>query len=271
MSSPPTVTASTLNQPYDLIILSCKAYDLEAAIIDIAPAVGPATRILPLLNGMLHMDMLDHRFGPNRVLGGLCMISTTLNASGEIIHSGQLQSLTFGARDVENENFAKAVEAQFAGTGILVVRSNLIMQEMWEKWVFIATAAGLTSLMRAPIGDIVEAGGSDIAEKLLQECSVIAELNGHVPRGDVLKRFRKMFTTRESLMTASLFRDLETGSRIEADHLLGDLLARASTDKDKALVLRVAYVHMKTYEARKRRENNSILPTLPTQRLLRSE
>jgi len=254
ISNPPTVTASKLCEPYDLIILSCKAYDLEGAIADIEPAVGPSTRILPLLNGMRHMDMLVSRFGSDRVLGGLCMISTTLNSDGEIVHSGQMQSLTFGALDAGNEDFARQVEAQFADTGVLVVRSNLIMQEMWEKWTFIATAAGLTTLMRSTIGDIVEAGGTDIAEKMLLECSSIAGANGYKPRSEILKKFQKMFTAPDSTMTASLFRDLEAGGRIEADHLIGDLLARADPAMDTPSILPIAYVHMKTYEARKRRE-----------------
>jgi 2-dehydropantoate 2-reductase len=249
---PPTVTADQLRQGYDLVVLSCKAYDLEQALADLAPAIGPTTRILPLLNGMRHMDVLDARFGPERILGGLCMIATSLDANGDIVHTGQLQSLTFGARDPGNEIFAAEVENAFAGAGFDVIRSNLIVQEMWEKWVFIATNAGLTTLMRAPIGDIVEAGGSDLAEALLYECNAVADSRGYPVRTDVLKRYRKMFTAEGSPMTASLFRDLENGGRIEADQIIGDLLARASSPAAIS-ILRVAFVHMKTYEARRQR------------------
>ena len=175
---------------------------------------------------------------------------------GEIIHTGRLQSLTFGARDAANEEFAEQVEAQFADTGFLTVRSNLIMQEMWEKWVFVATAAGLTTLMRSTIGDIVEAGGSDVAEAMLRECSAIADANGFTTRSEVFKKFLKMFTTPKSPMTASLFRDLEAGGRIEADQLIGNLLARSGPETPPAQALRIAFVHMKAYEARRRREGN---------------
>jgi 2-dehydropantoate 2-reductase len=252
ISNPPTVIASNLDQQYDLVLLSCKAYDLEQAIADLSPAVGPATRILPLLNGMRHMELLDGRFNSERILGGLCMIATSLNPDGEIVHTGQLQSLTLGARDAMNENFARDVEKTFFGLGFEVIRSNLIVQEMWEKWAFIATNAGLTTLMRAPIGDIVEAGGSDIAEALLDECNAIVGASGYPVRSEVLRRFGKMFTAKGSPMTASLFRDLEHGGRIEADHLIGDLLVRAPLGASTT-ILRLAYVHMKAYEARKRR------------------
>ena len=64
--------------PFDLILLSCKAYDLDSAIAAIRPAVGANTRILPLLNGLKHFDVLDAAFGSEHVLGGLCHISVTL-------------------------------------------------------------------------------------------------------------------------------------------------------------------------------------------------
>jgi len=252
ISCPPTVTADQLKQDYDFVLLSCKAYDLAQAIDDLAPAVGPSTRILPLLNGMRHMEVLDTRFGPERILGGLCMIATSLDSNGDIVHTGQLQSLTFGARDPGNEAIAGEVEQAFAGAGFDVIRSNLIVQEMWEKWIFIATNAGLTTMMRAPIGDIVEAGGSDLAEALLDECNSIADINSYPVRSDVLKRFRKMFTAEGSPMTASLFRDLENGGRIEVEQIIGDLIVRSSS-KAAPTLLRVAYVHMKAYEARKHR------------------
>ncbi|MBO9101093.1 MULTISPECIES: 2-dehydropantoate 2-reductase [unclassified Rhizobium] len=252
VSNPATVIAGNLKQHYDLVLLSCKAYDLEQAITDFSPAVGPSTRILPLLNGMRHMEMLDNRFGSGRVLGGLCMIATSLNSDGEIVHTGRLQSLTLGARDPQNEGFAGEVEKTFSGADFEVIRSNLIVQEMWEKWVFIATNAGLTTLMRAPIGDIVEAGGNDVAEALLDECNAISNACGYPVRPEVLKRFRKMFTAAGSPMTASLFRDLEGGGKIEADHIIGDMLGRAS-DVASASVLRIAFLHMRAYEARRRR------------------
>src|SRR5580700_8482441 len=82
LPEPPTVTADALREPFGLIILSCKAYDLESAADSFAPAVGADTAILPLLNGMAHVDYLVARFGGTAALGGQCVISTTLDADG---------------------------------------------------------------------------------------------------------------------------------------------------------------------------------------------
>ncbi|HVK13199.1 MAG TPA: 2-dehydropantoate 2-reductase N-terminal domain-containing protein, partial [Gemmataceae bacterium] len=63
LPNPPTVLADQLRDTFDVVVLSCKAYDLDTAIESVAPAVGPGTAVLPLLNGMRHLDTLDARFG----------------------------------------------------------------------------------------------------------------------------------------------------------------------------------------------------------------
>lgn len=253
ISSPSTVTADALAGPYDLVILSCKAYDLEQAMADFAPAVGPATLVLPLLNGMRHLDILDNRFGAANVLGGLALISVVLSDGGLIRHLSPLQKMTVGARLPEQAAAFEAVGKALADAGFDLQLEADILQAMWEKWVFIATAAALTALMRGPVGDIVAAGGSDIAVALLNECAGIARCSGYAPSQTSLSQWRSMFTDGSSALTASLFRDIEGGGRIEADHLIGDLLRREEV-ANPISVLRVAYVHMKTYEARRARE-----------------
>src|SRR5579859_4315543 len=99
MPNPPIVQAGELRGPYDLILLSCKAYHLPQVIDDMDPAVGPQTVILPVLNGMRHLDLLDARFGAERVLGGQCVIAATLDGEGKVRHLNQSHSVTFGERD----------------------------------------------------------------------------------------------------------------------------------------------------------------------------
>jgi 2-dehydropantoate 2-reductase len=130
--------------------------------------------------------------------------------------------------------------------------SDIILQEMWEKWVFIATAAGLTCLMHGTIGDVVAAGGTSLANELLAEAAAIAAAQGFTPRDGALQRARAMFTAAGSALTASMFRDLEQGGRIESEQILGDLLGRG--DEAASPVLRIAVLCVKTYEARRARE-----------------
>ena len=252
-SAPPLVTQETLRDAFDLVLLSCKAYDLDDAIASFAPAVGPRTAILPLLNGMRHLDVLAERFGAERVLGGQCVISSTLDANGAILHLNDLQSLTFGELAGGRSERIEAVAADLSGAGFDARLSEAIRQEMWEKWLFIAAGAGITCLMRAAIGDIVAAGGANLATGLIAECAAIATAHGFAPRAELLQRAHAALTAPGSPMTASMLRDIENGARVEADHVLGDLLRRAAKP-DEPSVLRVAYLHLKAYEARRARE-----------------
>ncbi len=251
--NPPTVRASELDSHYDLVLLSCKAYDLEAAIASFAPAVGEQTLIMPLLNGMQHLDILDRRFGRDRVLGGLCVISVGLGEDGEILHYNDLHSVSCGPRADCQEAMREAVVREFSGCNFEFDWNESILQAMWDKWVFIAAGAGITCLMRATIGDIVETGSDNYGLEILKECAAIAAQQGFGSAPSVLERMKQTFTLRGSPFTASMLRDIERGARTEADHILGDLLARKRDES--APILQLAHAHLRAYEARRQREH----------------
>ena len=248
--APPKVLAEQITGPYDLVIVSCKAFDLDSTLDAIAPAVGPQTAVLPLLNGMAHFDRLAARFGDARVLGGLCLISAALDGEGRVVHYNDLDGLTFGERAGGSSPRAQAIAAQFHGAGFADRRSDDIRQELWEKWMFIASTAALTTLMRASVGEVMAGGGRDVALALVDECAAIAGHNGFAPRPAALERARQMLTQEGSPITASMYKDMARGARVEADQILGDLLARAPAGTAFP-ILRTAYVNLKTYEAQR--------------------
>ncbi len=250
--SPPIVLQEGLARPFDLVLLSCKAYDLEGAMETFARAVGKGTAILPLLNGMRHIDALSDRFGPEPVLGGQCVISATLDADGAIVHLNDLHAMSFGELDGLRSARIEAIASAVVSGGFDARLSHEIRQEMWEKWVFIASAAGITCLMRSAVGDYVAAGASDLAAGLLGECAAIAAAQGFPPRGPALERARATLTASGSPLKASMLRDIEGGLRVEGDHILGDLLRRADKPDDGSL-LRIAALSVKAYEAQRTR------------------
>jgi 2-dehydropantoate 2-reductase len=249
LKNPPTVQADKLTEKFDMVLLSCKAFDLEDAIKSFAPAVGPQTAIIPLLNGMLHLDVLDTKFGRERVLGGLCAIAVTLNDKREVVHLAPMQSLNFGERDGKMSDRVLAIAGVMAAGKFGSVASEHIIQEMWEKWVFLASLAAATCLMRSSVGNILAApGGKDFLLGMLDECGAVATAEGHAPRAPFLDRTRGMFTAEGSQMTASMFRDIKVGAAVEADHVIGDLIARGDAAKVPVPKLRIAYAHLKAYE-----------------------
>lgn len=251
---PRTVQAGALGEPYDLILLSCKAYHLPQAIEDMAAAVGPQTTILPVLNGMRHLDLLDARFGAARVLGGQCVIAATLDTQGHVRHLNQSHSVTFGERDGSRSERVERILVAMSAAKFDARLSTTVLQDMWDKWVFLASLAGITCLMRAPVGDIMAAqGGEQAIVQLLDDCRRVAAKNGYEPGETAMARARGVLTEKGSALSASMMRDLEQGGEIEADHVLGDLLARGGELAGELTMLRTAYAHLKAYEARRSR------------------
>jgi 2-dehydropantoate 2-reductase len=249
LKDPPIVQADTLKDPFDVVLLSCKAYDLDDAMKSFAPAAGPQTSIVPLLNGMHHLDVLDARFGRERVLGGLCAIAVTLNEAREVVHLQPMQSLAFGERDGTMSERVRAIANIFASGKFGASASANILQDMWEKWVFLATLAASTCLMRTTLGNILAApGGKDFLLGIFDECRAIAAAEGYPPRAPFVERTLAMLTAEGSPLNASMFRDIKAGQPVEADHVIGDLIARADRAKVPAPRLRVAYTHLKAYE-----------------------
>ncbi|HEY2607014.1 MAG TPA: 2-dehydropantoate 2-reductase [Paraburkholderia sp.] len=251
-----TILAGVNAEPFDLVLLSCKAYSLDDAIDSFAPLVGESTLILPMLNGMRHIDVLTAKFGASRVLGGQCVIAATLNAQQHVVHLNDLQAITFGELAGGTSERVQAIADAMADASFDVSVSDNILLRMWEKWVFLATLAASTCLMRGSVGDILAApDGKRVIENLLGECRAVAEHNGFTMGSDFDARATQTLFTPTPL-TASMLRDMENHAHTEADHILGDLISRggdAQKGEHGLSLLRIAHSHLKTYEARQTR------------------
>nr|WP_294539223.1 ketopantoate reductase family protein [uncultured Rhodoblastus sp.] len=254
LAKPRITTAEKLKEPFDLVLLSCKSYDLDSAMASFAAAVGPQTTILPILNGMGHLDRLGDRFGAEKCLGGLCQISAALDEEGRVRHLNDLHSLVFGELDDAETARMEAIASALANAGFDSQSSPVIRQEMWEKWIFSAALAGITCLMRAAVGDIVAAGAADLALGLFEENAAIAGANGFEPRTASVERSKTILTARGSPIKASMLRDIEANKPTECEHILGDLLRCGEATGSERSLLRIAYRHTKAYEAKRARE-----------------
>jgi 2-dehydropantoate 2-reductase len=252
-----TVLQEAVRPDYDLVVLSCKAYDLDASIASIGGAMGPNTLILPVLNGMAHLARLEQSFGNARVLGGTCYIASTLDADGSIRHLSKFQGITCGTRTGNHADAGALLQelAQaYARASVEFKVSADIEQDMWEKFVLLATLAATTCLMRASVGEILAAAdGEALMREALATCVAAAGAAGHAPRAVSLQRTESMLFARGSAFTASMLRDIETGGRVEADHIVGDMLRHARAAGADTRLLTAAYCHLQAYEARRLR------------------
>lgn len=247
-----TVTADEARPGWDVVLLSCKAYDLDDAIAAIRPTVDARTAILPVLNGLAHVDRLVGEFGAGQVLGGLAKIQATLAADGTVRHLNDWRWLTFGERDGAMSDRVRAIEAAFApAKGVVAQAVPDVMARMWEKLVHLGTAAAGTVMMRANVGEIVRAGGSGLLHRLLERNAAVAAANGFPMREAFLAEFRALFADPASAYATSMLRDLEAGGRIEADHILGYLLGATRAAGLPHELHEAAFLHARAYEQRR--------------------
>lgn len=243
------------SQKFDAVIVSCKAYDLDSAIEAIAPALASQGIVVPLLNGMAHLQSLEERFGRQSVLGGIAHLGVTLTTEGHIRHLNELHRLMIGSRIEPASPLVGALAEVLAGSGIDFVLSQNIENEMWEKFVFLSTLAGATCTMRAPIGDILQThSGKAFILGLFSECLAVADKCGYPTSEERLAQYRSQLTAQGSTSTASMLRDIERKGRTEAEHILGDMVCRAQTHHIEVPLLQLAYSHIQAYEIRRAHE-----------------
>jgi 2-dehydropantoate 2-reductase len=248
------VTRGSDGGPYDIVIVACKAYDLPSAMDSIAPAIGPGTTIVPILNGHAHFATLDARFGKERVAGGLARISGMLGPNGEILHSGA-SGVSFGERDGRPPRTSLVeLDAACKKAGIDGGLNSNINQDLWDKWIMLGSIASMCSAMRGTVGDIMESeDGQAIMNEILEECCKVAAAEGFRPSDKVIGAVKASLTQKGAKTVASILGDIEKSGAVEGHQIVGDMLGRARKHGVAAPNLRFAYAHLQTYEARRSR------------------
>jgi len=250
-----TVLKGSEGGPYDIVLLTPKAYDLDSAIEAIAPAVGANTTVVPLLNGMRHLDVLDAKFGKDKVVGGLARVGVAMSAEGTILHTSPFAAISFGERDGQTPRKALVeLDAAVKKSGVDGGLHGNIVQDLWDKWIMLCSLASTNCLMRGSSGDILEADeGRAIVLEMVDECQKTAAAAGCDPGEKGMQAIRGFLTVKGSRFTASMLHDLEKGAMVEADHIVGDMITRAKKAGISTPNLRMAYAHLQVYLARRAR------------------
>jgi 2-dehydropantoate 2-reductase len=248
---PKLVMAGQIAGPYDAVILTVKAYSLEAALEDLAPAVGPQTMILPVLNGMRHVDAIKARFGAQALIGGLCRIPAQLDEAGRVIQMGKFHDLAYGEMGGSRSERILALDVALRDAGFDAKLTSEIEREMWEKWTLLAALGGICCLMRGTVGEVAAApGGRDFSAALVDEVVAAIRAVGKTPSEAFVATTREALTKAGSTHTSSMYRDLQKGGAVEADQIVGDLLQRAKQAGIAMPLLSLAYANLCVYQGR---------------------
>jgi 2-dehydropantoate 2-reductase len=241
---PKTILAAQLEPTYDLIILACKAFDLDDSLKSISKASSKGA-ILPFLNGLTHFDALDRVFGKDRVMGGVAHIAATISETGSVKQLTELSTLTIGPRTSEQIILSQEFFELCKKTDFESFYNENIEQALWDKWVFLASLAGLTTICRGSIGEIAATPyGKELSKRMFAECCAIAASQKFPIAQKTQLASQEILTKEGSPFTASMLRDLLAGKRDEHQHILGDLIAFASHESIDCPLLKIAYTHM---------------------------
>jgi 2-dehydropantoate 2-reductase len=247
---PKTITAQELRPGYDLIILAPKAFDLEDALGSISGASSQGF-ILPFLNGLAHIEQLDQRFGRERVIGGIAHIAATITGTGAVKQLTDLNVLTVGARTPNQEALAKEFYSLCQKTDFNAVYSDNIEQALWDKWTFLSTLAGMTTLCNGSIGEIVATPyGDALTKAMYAQCCAIAQAHGYAIAVAVQTKSIEMLTAVGSPMTASMLRDLNAGNKTEHAHILLEMIHKAQSKQLDCDLIKMAYTHIEVIQRR---------------------
>jgi 2-dehydropantoate 2-reductase len=288
-------TITEVDGHYDLVLVAVKSYSLETALTGLTPAVGPRTVVIPLLNGIRHIESLVRRFGADRAWGGVCMIHATLDEDGDVHQMSGLHRLSFGPlyaaspatespassaagssaslwvassgsspdgdlalptagelslpEGVDLDERLPAVTETLTGAGFDARASTTIVQELWDKWVLLATLGAATTLLRGSIGAINKApGGSEFLHALAAETAAVAAAAGHPIRGKAAAMLEATIVTTEPT-TSSMYRDLTQGLPVEAGAILGDMVTEATKHQVSVPLLAAAHTGLAVYSA----------------------
>ena len=246
---PSVLQASQLTGPYDLILLTVKSFGLEAAIKDIAPVVGEDTMILPVLNGMKHIETLSQRFGEHALLGGLCKINATLDADGHIHQMTPMHQIYYGELSGEKTARIQRVDQAFKEAGFEAFLSETIMTDLWEKWLLLCSFGAITCTMHGNIGQVASApGGTEFATGIVNEALTTMKAFGYAERAAAVAKVKEAVTDKYSEQTSSMYRDMTQGNPVEADQIVGDLVERAIRVGINVPLLQAAYTHLCVYQ-----------------------
>lgn len=245
-----TVTADTVRPDADIVLLTCKAYDLDDAIEAIRPAMGPHTAVLPILNGMAHIDRLVDTFGMGRVVGGLAKIQATLGPDGRILHMNDWNEIIFGELDGAMTERVRALEALFPKAQVRAKAVGNIREELWKKLVHLSTVAAVTTLTRDALGTVnATRDGPWLIGMTLDAAARIAAAEGFAMTPEYMTAYRATFASAGSAYKASMLRDMEKGNRAEGEHILGYMRDRAAAHGIEAPIFRIAAANAQVYEA----------------------
>jgi 2-dehydropantoate 2-reductase len=221
----PAVTAR-LDDDVDVLVVAVKAPVLEASLERVAGTPG---LVVPLLNGIDHVDRLRERFGP-RAIAASIRISAQRAAPGVIVENGSLAILVELASDHPAPRPRMAAFADVLRAAEVPARlGDSETQVLWSKLVPLNASACTTSAYGVPIGGVRDHPRRRLElENAINESVAVANADGATVDGDAVLRWIWQLDPEH---TPSMQRDIAEGRPAEIDAIPGAVLRHAAVHR----------------------------------------
>ncbi|MFZ3580298.1 ketopantoate reductase family protein [Virgibacillus sp. DJP39] len=212
----------------DLVLVSVKGYHVQGTMDSLKVLTNKEAYVLPVLNGIEHVSLLQERLGKDFVLGGLSFIIATLNEAGHVIHSSDFDNLIFGPLQPNQKNICHDLENALKKTTVMERNTENILAELWKKYTFITAFSGVTTATNLPIGPIREEQDTfRIAEMILHEMKDLAKAYNVEVKDKEIEAAIKKLRALPAEATSSMHQDRRKGLMLEVDHLHGGAIRLA--------------------------------------------
>ncbi|ASN07169.1 ketopantoate reductase family protein [Virgibacillus necropolis] len=225
---PKIATSPTEIEHADLVLVSVKGYHIQGTLDSLKTLTEKGAHVLPVLNGIEHISMLQDQLGKDFILGGLSFIISTLNGDGHVIHSSDFDDLIFGPLQPTQTTICQELEDVLEKTTITGTNNKTILKELWKKYMFITAFSGITTATNLSIGPIrEEADTFRIAEMILQEMKVLAKAYNVEILEEEVEAAKDKLLNLPAEATSSMHQDRRKGLTLEVDHLQGGAIRLA--------------------------------------------
>jgi 2-dehydropantoate 2-reductase len=208
--------------PADLVLFCVKTYDTESAAKQLSGALAPGGAVLTIQNGLGNAEQIDAILGPGTTVPAAAHIESAIDEPGRIVQSSPLRRITFGEADGHRSERVERILAVLQSAEFETVLTDQIRRVLWQKFVFITAMAGLTSLTRRPLGEVLSFGPTRAMFRgALEEGAALAVAEQVGLADSVVDDLERAAESLAPSMRSSMQKDLERGRPLEIEALNG--------------------------------------------------
>ena len=208
--------------PVDFVIFAVKAHQTESAAAMCKPLLKDGSGVVPFLNGVEASDIVAQTLGGDAAMMGTCYIFARIAGPGVVQQTGAQARFLFGEADGSQSERSRALRAAFAEAGIDCPEPEDIRAEVWRKFVFLSSMAGMTAAARTTVGAIRDDEAmSAVFRRAMDEVVAVAAAKDVALPASVIADHMNFFNNAPAGARSSMAQDLDDGSPLEVDWLSG--------------------------------------------------